>query len=410
MMQQYFDSTIQGIEARMATAAPSTTHHKRFALEASRLGARLYGGQETVAWCGVLAPFDLLNALGVTSCYVEFVGGVLASTGMIEGFLGAAEQQGLTTDSCGYHRAVFGATEQGMMPEPDFLIATSAPCSGGVATLEHLSRQFGKDLFMLHIPQRNDAAGVAYLAGQLREMVAFVVAHTGRPLDQDRLREAIALSNQTRELLVETYRLAEAVPSPLAGRDLDSYGIVLSLLFGTQAAVEVARDFRDTLAARVQAGQAGVPGERVRLMWLQNRVQFKNQLVALLEKELQVSLVNDELNDVTWDPIDPDDPYPGMARRAISLPLNGAVDHRIAHLQDLARRYQVHGAINPCHWGCRQGSGSRGLIHEGLKQVGVPVLNLEVDCVDPRNFAEGQLRTRLQAFVEMLEGQPSPWA
>jgi len=37
------------------------------------------------------------------------------------------------------------------------------------------------------------------------------------------------------------------------------------------------------------------------------------------------------------------------------------------------------------------------------------VLNLEVDCVDPRTFAEGQLRTRLEAFVEMIEGRPSPW-
>jgi benzoyl-CoA reductase/2-hydroxyglutaryl-CoA dehydratase subunit BcrC/BadD/HgdB len=37
------------------------------------------------------------------------------------------------------------------------------------------------------------------------------------------------------------------------------------------------------------------------------------------------------------------------------------------------------------------------------------VLNLEVDCIDPRPFAEGQLRTRLEAFAEMLESRPSPW-
>ena len=38
--------------------------------------------------------------------------------------------------------------------------------------------------------------------------------------------------------------------------------------------------------------------------------------------------------------------------------------------------------------------------------TGVPVLNLEVDCVDKRNFAEGQLRTRLEAFIEMLASRP----
>ena len=76
----------------------------------------------------------------------------------------------------------------------------------------------------------------------------------------------------------------------------------------------------------------------------------------------------------------------------------------------LARRYRIDGAINPCRWGCRQGTGSRGIVGQGLKEIGVPVLNLEVDCVDPRNFAEGQLRTRLEAFTEMLSERPSPWS
>jgi benzoyl-CoA reductase/2-hydroxyglutaryl-CoA dehydratase subunit BcrC/BadD/HgdB len=35
------------------------------------------------------------------------------------------------------------------------------------------------------------------------------------------------------------------------------------------------------------------------------------------------------------------------------------------------------------------------------------VVNLEVDCVDTRNFAEGQLRTRLEAFMEMLRTNPA---
>jgi benzoyl-CoA reductase/2-hydroxyglutaryl-CoA dehydratase subunit BcrC/BadD/HgdB len=47
------------------------------------------------------------------------------------------------------------------------------------------------------------------------------------------------------------------------------------------------------------------------------------------------------------------------------------------------------------------------MIQAVLKELGVPVVNLEVDCVDTRNFAEGQLRTRLEAFMEMLQTNPS---
>ena len=125
----------------------------------------------------------------------------------------------------------------------------------------------------------------------------------------------------------------------------------------------------------------------------------------MLEDEYRAVIVVDELNDVTWDAIDPADPYPGMARRAIGLPLNGPSERRVARLRQLAQEYRVDGVIHPCHWGCRQGTGIRGLIQQGFSELDIPVLNLEVDCVDARSFSEGQLRTRLEAFLELLAGR-----
>jgi hypothetical protein len=181
-----------------------------------------------------------------------------------------------------------------------------------------------------------------------------------------------------------------------------NFGILLPLLFGTDAAVRVAAAYRDEFARKVGKGPAGVPGEQIRLLWIQNRIQFPSPLEGLLEEEYRAAIVIDELNDIDWDPVDPDDPFPGLARRALSIPLTGAVAPRVTHLQRLARHYRVDGAINPCHWGCRQGAGIRGLIESGLKEIGVPVLNLEVDCADERNFSFGQVKTRLEAFMEML--------
>jgi len=296
-----------------------------------------------------------------------------------------------------------------MMPKPDFLIATTCPCSGGLATIENLALHFGKDLFVLQVPQNPSGESVKFLADQFQNMVRFVENHTGESLDPERLREAVKHTNRAREIMVETYRLAQHVPSPVSGRDLANYGVVMALFLGTKSAVEIAEAFRDEFRARIRAGNGGVPGERARLMWIQNRIQFKHPLVRMLEEEYKASIVIDELNDITWEAIDPDDPYTGLARRAISIPFNGEVEYRVAHLQKLAREYRIDGAINPCHWGCRQGTGARGLIEEGLKEVGVPVLNLEVDCVDSRNFAEGQLKTRLEAFLEMIESRPRPF-
>jgi benzoyl-CoA reductase/2-hydroxyglutaryl-CoA dehydratase subunit BcrC/BadD/HgdB len=302
-----------------------------------------------------------------------------------------------------------GAALKGMMPEPDFLIATTCPCSGGVAVMENLARLFKKDLFVLNIPQQQTKKSVEYLADQIRKMVVFISDHTGQPLDKKRLAQAIQKTNQARSIMEETYKFAAHVPSPVDSRSLANFGVVMALLLGTDAAIEVTRAYRDAYEASVKNQTGGNGDEKLRLLWIQNRIQFKNPLLDMLEKQFGAKVVVDELNDITWDPIDPDDPFEGLARRAISIPFNGEATRRIAHLQKLAREYRVHGAINPCNWGCRQGTGARGLVGDGLKEVGVPVLNLEVDCVDPRTFAEGQLITRLEAFVEMLSSRPSPW-
>jgi len=408
MMYQYFKDMADGIEAKILQDSNLPNPRKKYALETARLGSRLYSGNNTVAWCGLAVPFDLLNVMGITSCFVEFVGAVLAATGTADPFLEEAEQAGFVGDTCGYHRTVIGAARKNIMPEPDFLIATTCPCSGGIAIMENLADLFNKDLFVLNVPQEDSEQNVAYLADQIRDMVEFVTRHTGEPLDEGKLRQAVENTNRARNIMEDVYQLAQNVPSPTDGRLLTNFGLVMPLFCGTEAAVEIAQAYKDEFTARVDNGISGVPDEKLRLLWIQNRIQFNNPLVELLEKEYRANIVSDELNDIFWDPIDPQDPYPGMARRAIAIPLNGSIQRRIGHLQKLARTYSLDGAINPCNWGCRQGTGARGLISDGLKEIGVPVLNLEVDCVDKRNFAEGQLRTRVEAFIEMLESRPRP--
>ena len=410
MMEEYFQNLVSGIEASLAEKPESKSPRKVYTLELARLGQQLYSETHPVAWCGVVAPFDLLAAMGITSCFVEFIGAMLSATGTVETFLEEAEQAGYAGDTCGYHRSVIGAAQKGLMPEPEFLIGTTCPCTGGLAAMENLAHYFKKDLFVLNVPQAETPEGVRYLADQIQDMVQFVSQHTGKSLDKDRLQEAIANSNQAREIMLEIYGLARQVPSPATARELSNFGIVMPLFFGTPAAVRVAQTFRDEFLARSENGTAGIPDERLRLMWVQNRIQFKNPFIPVLENDYQAAVVIDELNDVTWDFIDPKKPYEGLANRIISIPFNGEVRHRIGHLQKLAREYRIDGAINPCHWGCRQGTGARGLVAEGLKEIDVPVLNLEVDCVDPRNFSEGQLMTRLEAFIEMLSARPSPWS
>ncbi len=404
MILPYFEDVVRGVEAKLGAAGPGDpVARKRLTLELARLGVRLFDGQHQVAWCGIATPYDLLAAMDVTPCFVEFVGATLSSTGMAGPMLEAAEQSGFPTDSCAYHRAVLAADEAGLMPDADLVVGTSLPCSGGMAVIEQLAHRHAWPLMLVHVPPEEGEVAQAYLTEQYRSLVTFVEERTGRPLDPARLRETVERSNRTRELLVEVYALAGAVPTPARGRDMVNLGITVPLLFGTEAGESVARSYRDELAAKLAARDPHLPREPLRLMWLQNRIQFRSPVETLLADEFGALIVADELNDVWWGPIDPADPIPGMALRSLSSPLMLSARRRADQILALAERYAVDAVINPCHWGCRQGTGTRGLIQGALQEHDLPVLNLEVDCVDARQFAHGQIRTRLEAFVEMLQ-------
>jgi benzoyl-CoA reductase/2-hydroxyglutaryl-CoA dehydratase subunit BcrC/BadD/HgdB len=402
VIQAYFDDLARGIEAKLAADPDAASPRKAMALSVARLGRSLFDPEETVVLGGVLAPFELFHALGLRSCFAEFIGAMLSSIRAAQPSLERAEAEGYAQDSCSYHRAVMGAALQGLMPPPAFCVATSTPCAGGLAVVEALARHFQTELFVLHVPQRDDPESAAYLAGQLRDLAGFVAAQTGRELDPERLRASVELANEARALLVQVGRLASHVPTPAKPREMNNMGFVASLLFGSEDGVYLARTVRDIYSARVVAGEQGVPGERRRLLWVQNRIQFRSGLEEHLAEQHQAAIVFDELNEPWWEPIDPDDPFTALALRMIQNPLNGPVGRRVDRLVQNARAYKVDGAIQPCHFGCRQGTGARGLITSGLREAGIPSLSLEIDCVDERNWAPGQVRTRVDAFLEML--------
>jgi benzoyl-CoA reductase/2-hydroxyglutaryl-CoA dehydratase subunit BcrC/BadD/HgdB len=67
--------------------------------------------------------------------------------------------------------------------------------------------------------------------------------------------------------------------------------------------------------------------------------------------------------------------------------------------------YTVDGGVLFTHWGCRQSNGSTRIIKDYFNDRGLPVLVLDGDCVDRTNSSEGQIKTRLQGFLEILNSK-----
>lgn len=398
MLKAYFNDLVSGLGKKLEE---KVTARRRFIYEIGRIGQRLFDPTWASAWTTVFVPFEILNAMKVSGMFVEFIGAMLAGTGAARPFFETSENQGYTTDSCSYHRTIIGVALQKLLPPPNVLLATNVPCNGGVKAIHRIGDIYQKQAFTMSVPIENTPHNLEYLIKQYHNMIDFIKKETGHELDYDALTQSIRYNNESRKYLLEAMNYCKQVPCPANSDDWKNF-IIFLLISGTKDGVEVAKIYRDEMADRVSKGIAGVPGERHRILWVQNRIQFKNDLIEILEKKYKANVVIDELNYIHWEPMNEKDPIRSLALRQITHPFVGSIDRRLALLKKMAQEFKIDGVINPAHWGCRQSGGARVLFKDIMQKLDIPFLNLDVDCVDERNYSKGQILTRLEAFMEML--------
>jgi benzoyl-CoA reductase/2-hydroxyglutaryl-CoA dehydratase subunit BcrC/BadD/HgdB len=398
MLQAYFDDLVTGLGKKLTE---KVTARRRFIYEIGRIGQRLFDPAWASAWTTVFVPFEILNAMKVSGMFVEFIGAMLAGTGAARPYFESSENSGYSTDSCSYHRTIIGVALQKILPPPSVLLATTIPCNGGVKSINRIADIYDKKALTINVPLEYTPHNVEYLINQYKRMIDFVKQETGHDIDYDQLTQSIRYNNEARQYLLEAMDYCKQVPCPANSDDWKNF-IIFLLISGTKDGVEVAKIHRDELANRVAKGIAGVPGEKHRLLWVQNRIQFKNDLIDILEKKYKANVVIDELNYIHWEPMDEKDPIRSLAIRQITHPFGGSIDRRLALLKKMAQEFKVDGVVNPAHWGCRQSGGARVLFKDIMQKLDIPFLNLDVDCVDERNFSKAQVLTRLEAFMEML--------
>ena len=98
-----------------------------------------------------------------------------------------------------------------------------------------------------------------------------------------------------------------------------------------------------------------------------------------------------------------EDPYEALAEKMVYSIYNGSVSQRIQEAEKLARETEADGGILFAHWGCKGTIGASSLIKSSLEKAGIPTMILDGDGCNPANTSDGQVSTRLQAFVEILE-------
>jgi len=359
-----------------------------------------------VVWGNAFAPFEMFYGLDLITCHPETLAALAAKTGLSRNAITCAEAGGYSSDTCSFYRCALGLDMEGLIPRPDIIVSTSYLCDGGVKFFHNISRRYGCDYYLLDVPYHNTENARRYLASQLEELASIIVKKQGKSLDLDKLAGALRLSNEAREYALRINELRRAVPCPLSGSDSLSYVLDMQFFgFGSEAGVRFFKTLYEELKARVESGQGAVDQEKYRVLWLHHiRPYYPNEIISRLE-EMGASVCFGESNHVYWEPLDEANPFESLAAKMLANPSGGPLERRSGLALELVDRYNIDGVIHFSHWGCRQSCGGEYVIRDLMRERGMPVLILNGDGADSRNYSREQTRLRLDAFLEMLEAK-----
>ena len=370
---------------------------------------RAYDDKAKVVYVNALVPSEILISMGVVPFNLGSVGGIFAQAKATSGLINAGEHEYLSSDLCSTSRCLVGAAHKNALPTPEFLVLTSGPCDVDSHLLHTLSRVYGKNWFLLDVPLyfKDAEQAIDYVEEQIRKMVQALEEHLQVTFSMDRFQQAIANTNQTLEYVRRINALAAHVPSPLSV--VETIDIVASLhLLGTRELVEVYREKHQELVQRLEARPAP-EARRPRVLWHWLRPYYTNELFEHLHHGCNVEVLSEYdvmgIGFYGWESFDAaEHPFRALARRL----LKGASNYSIANedfareLPGKARDFSIDGVISFSPRGCRHLVSLNQVLRDIFGKNGLPFLEVDCDCIDDRDYSFSQLKTRLDAFGEML--------
>jgi len=309
--------------------------------------------------------------------------------------------------ACPFARSCFNMALKG---EYDFLDGFVVPHScDTVDRLYQIWRHNRPSPFnhIINVPHMMGAGSVAFYRSELEYFIKRLGEWSGRKLEPAKLAQAVKLYNRRRALLRELYELRKSDPPRVSGVEVTKLLVAGMGLPGAEH-IELIREFIDEVKGRPVARPADVP----RIFIWGNEID-DIAFIKLVE-DSGARVVMDDLCTGTrffWDDVpETTDPLAGIASRYLAthcprsnVPQMGDrqqdLENRYAYIGRFIKDWQAKAAIfyivRYCDTCELEGPDLREYL-EGLK---IPVLMIEDDY---STSTIGQLRTRVQAFLEMI--------
>lgn len=256
---------------------------------------------------------------------------------------------------------------------------------------------------MISLPRKTGERQAEWLTGEFVRLKDALEGHFAVTITEERLRDAIRLHNENRRLQKRLYELRTNDRPPITGSEA-----LAVMVAGTAVPVDTYNQLLQELLQDL-ANVPGHSGYRARLMVIGGILDDPAWLDII--EDLGGLVVTDSLcfgSRVCWAEVNEatDDPLATLARyQVIDRPacprMYGEQPHRADFVREMIREFKVDGVIGERIVFCDYWSGEHFLLGKQFKAEGVPFLKLDREYL---LGGVGQLRTRVQAFLETIEG------
>ncbi|MCI8993300.1 MAG: 2-hydroxyacyl-CoA dehydratase [Eubacterium sp.] len=351
---------------------------------------------EQCVWTNLFTPTELFQCFDLNCLSIEFLASYISGFQCEDYFIDFAEQQGLAPALCSYHKTFIGTIDSGVIPPAGFASTTSMICDGNINTFRYICDKYHINQFMLDVPTEYSPEAVQYLTEQLKELTAILEARTGKKMDFDRLREIIDRENKSLALYREFLALQTKKNYPT------TMTLSMFMLLATHLCIGSPEIYDFFLTMR-QEIEAYPDFDGLRILWVHLFPFYQETLKEYFNYSDKYLLQTTEMHFDYMEELDTARPLETLARKLICNVYNAPYRKKAELVEKLAKEYRSDAVINFCHWGCKQSSGGVMLLREQMQKAGIPLLVLEGDAMDRRGSFDGQIRTRLEAFLEMVE-------
>jgi benzoyl-CoA reductase/2-hydroxyglutaryl-CoA dehydratase subunit BcrC/BadD/HgdB len=385
-------------------AMQSRTARRYMDLHALSASLDLFKPGAIVPWVSYLFPTELLTSYKLTPMIPELGSATLTGSDLREPVESAAARMPLARDVCSYHRIALAAVENDMLPTPTMCLGTTPLCLGKECLLEMLAVQHNVPFREIRVPLPPDEGEatpetVADVAEQMRVLHDDIGRWTGR---KPNLEKAIELSNRASTAWghVMTERLAGRLE--MDGRLTFATVFLGQLLWGTERG---AKDFERLLTDRGRSDLMApvLDGGRKlkRLLWL-HTVPHHDAAIFDMLRERDAVVIFEEMGQMHLEAVDPEDPFPGLAKRLTDNVMWGSSARRAKLTVALAKQLKVDGAVHFNHWGCRHGLGSVPVVRGAFMEAGIPFLAIDGDALARGGPQQEKSRQAMESFLELL--------